>query len=154
MGDVANELFRNGIDRLKDHSRDYDAQLAALGSWYTVAFADTRVGAKSFENARDGVINLRRREIGLRKQIDDFRELSFYERLLTGHIVQRLPEWIDNLIVSTDGEVIIQGSDEEFAQLIIGIANYGAELKQSREIARLRLVDWRDRSIWKESVDQ
>lgn len=139
---------------MKDYSRDYDAQLAALASWYNVAFNDTHVGANRFENACDGIINLRRREIGLRKRIDEFREASFYERLLSGRIVQRLPEGIDRLITTTGGEFIIQGSGEEFAQMLIDMVNHRAELKESRERAWLRLVDWRDRQIWKAPADQ
>lgn len=154
MVGAAIELFQNGLDRLKDHSRDYDAQLAALKSWYTVAFIGTHVGAKSFESARDGIINLRRREIGLRKRIDEFRELTFYERLLSGHTVQRLPEGINLLITTTDGEFIIQGSGEEFAQVLISMVNYRFELEESRERAWLRLAEWRDRKIWKASADQ
>jgi hypothetical protein len=110
----ANELFQNGLDLLKSHSKDFDARIPLLSSWYTTAFVNIHTGPRGFESARDAMVNLCRYESGLRRQLENRHDLSFFERLPSGHQVQRLPIGLEQIIRTTDDEIIISGGGENF----------------------------------------
>ncbi|MGH3570822.1 MAG: hypothetical protein ACRDUW_03175 [Pseudonocardiaceae bacterium] len=147
--DAANELFQQGLDLLKDHSKDFDARIPLLSSWYETAFTDIYAGPRSFDNDRDAMVNLRRHESGLRKRLEESRELPFFERLRAGQQIQRLPIGLRRVIRTTDGEIMIMGAGEELAQIMLDMANYQNELRDSRERARIRLRKWRDKDVWR-----
>jgi len=149
LPEAANNLFQSGLDRLKDHSSNFEAQLPIVSAWYKAAFDDEIAIPHTFESLRDAMTTLRRREIGLRKGIRQRRELSFYERLRSGHAPQRLPEGISQVIRTTDDEIIVTGDGDEFVKMLFDAVDVKAELKNSHERARIRLSDWREREVWK-----
>jgi hypothetical protein len=132
---------------LKENSGDFDRRHSLLEAWYTVAFNDLHAGPRTFESIRDAVVNQRRLETGLRKKLQTTRELSFFERLRSGYEIQRLPEGVRRVIRTTDGEFLVSGAGEEFVDIMIDIVNYRDEMISSREQARVRLNDWRQRNI-------
>jgi hypothetical protein len=151
--EAANSLFQSGLDRLKDHSGNFEAQLPIVSAWQRAAFDDEVGIAHTFESLRDAMVTLRRREIGLRKGIRRRRELSFYERLRSGDDPQRLPEGISQVMRTTDKEIIIAGEGEGFVQALRDSVRAMSELENSHVRAGIRLSDWRERGVWKAAAD-
>lgn len=147
--DSAIRLFQIGLDRLKEHSDDFEARKPLLYSWYLIAFEEIHAGPQMFENKRDLMVSQRRMESGLLKRIEENIEASFYERLVAGHTVQRVPEGIDRLLYFDDGTFVVTGSGDGFAEVMREMMDLPQAFRDSRQRAFHRLQDWQEREIWK-----
>lgn len=149
MGPVASGLFQSGFDELEAYSRNLTEVGPVIVNWYMVAFEHRLISPTDFDNAREALVNLKRQEIGLRRNIDKLREASFYDRLSAGHVVQRLPEGVDRVIRFEDGGFLAQGAGDGFVRLLEDVMNAPKALRGSRQTARQRLSDWRVQGVWK-----
>jgi len=145
------DLFNIGFDQLAEHAKDLQAVGAALMNWVHFALENNQSGPREFEYARDVLINLKRQEAGLQNNILQVQELPFYDRLLKGHSVQRLPEGVQKIIRMTDGGFIVMGAGGEFDKIFGDIITRSRELRESRKTARRRLEEWRKKGVWKKS---
>jgi len=149
MGPVASGLFQSGFDELEAYSRNLTEVGPVIVNWYMVAFEHRLISPTDFDNAREALVNLKRQEIGLRRNIDKLREASFYDQLAAGHVVQRLPEGVGRVIRFEDGGFLAQCTGDGFVRLFEDMINAPKALRGSRQTARQRLSDWRAQGVWK-----
>lgn len=148
MAGIAVAMFEASMDSLEQHSSDFNKIEPILIEWFSYAFDTSGAVPRQVENARSAVVDLRRRETGLRKRLNRVSELSFLDRVSTGHVVQRQPEGINNVIHFEDGSYAIIGAGDEFNQVFDDFINQHAAHRRSRGDACRRLAEWRKKGVW------
>lgn len=149
LGNKAQQQLGSGLEDLRCHSQNPEKAEKTIWPLAYHAFERQRLAAEKFEDARAIVLELLRKETGLRESIRSAQRVSFWKHFQARRKYKRLLARI-NVMQDVENEVsIYQTADgEDFMALLNQFMGEWGALKESATRQDQRASHWRRRGLW------